>query len=189
MSQPKQQCLYLQLDQRKFYVSNVRDTQFKSRHATATSGRGSRGDAFPVCSGLCHSSRLWLCSRSREGLQKTHWRRPHLHHLSLQNAYRECLQGKTTVKIVHVKKVKLALTECLQLLGIALGPSLAKIFCEGPDSICFWLCRPESLVTSTGLCYCCTSRHRSYLIELVWPSSNKALCTKTGDRLDLACRL
>lgn len=103
--------------------------------------------------------------------------------------FKECLKSKIEPELINEKKAKWTFMENLYLLGIVLGPRLAKSFWKGPYGTYLGFGRPESQVTTLGFCYCSTSSHRQLLNALVWMGSTKALCTKTGGMLDLACWL
>ena len=65
---------------------------------------------------------------------------------------------------------------------------LAKVFYEGPDSKCFWLCIScglSQLVNSTVV----APRQSSHRNKWVWLCSNNTFVTKTDGGLDLACGL
>lgn len=103
--------------------------------------------------------------------------------------FKECLKSKTEPELIHGKKAKQTFMEYLYLLGIVLGPRLAKSFGKGPYSTYLGFGRPESHVTTPGFCYCSASSHRQLPNALVWRCSSKALCAETGGMLDLACWL
>lgn len=81
--------------------------------------------------------------------------------------FKECLKSKIKPELINEKKAKWTFMEYLYLLGIVLGPRLAKSFWKGPYGTYLGFGRPESQVTSPGFCYCSTSSHRQLLNALV----------------------